>query len=87
MLVRRARVAVRFRAGGRFRSVELGKWGERRLRASGKEGYPLGTFRKRKPHDCGRTRCMLCRGEKLMRIGEAKAVRDAWHYEQLAGGV
>ena len=60
LLERRARVAIRFASG------VTGKWGRR------KNGVPLGTFRKRKPYDCGQARCMLCHGAKLLRTGEAK---------------
>ena len=74
LLVRRARVAERFASG------VTGKWGSRNGEV------PLGTFRKRKPHDCGQARCMLCHGQKLLRTGEARTERDAWRHEAMAEG-
>lgn len=76
LLERRARVAVRFASG------VTGKWGHRK----DKNSVPLGTFRKRKPHDCGQARCMLCHGQKLLRTGKAKTERDAWRHEMAAEG-
>ena len=52
----------------------LGRWraDQRRHRIPSAKGP--GMYRKRRPHDCGRTRCYLCHEDKL---SGARPVREA----------
>ncbi len=47
-----------------------------------------GIFRKRKPHDCGKTRCRLCHWEKYCMKGNSRHAREyqAIQWEETAWG-
>jgi len=48
----------------------------------------LGTLRKRKPNDCGNTKCGLCHSDKLLSKYKKSTLKyRVWKYECIAEGI